>query len=1654
MPDRLYPLLPAIYRLRDVAEGEPLRALLAVIESELRVMEDDISDLYDNWFIETCAEWVVPYIGDLLDTGELYAESSRTYGQQERRAYVANTLAYRRRKGTAPVLEQLVRDVTGWRSRAVEFFQLLATTQNLSHPRLTSTTADLRPDRLPDRVGTPFEQRVAYTAEVRRIRDDRPQFSAPSSLQSSDPTGFASSGRYNVSQIGLFVWRLQSYPIDRSTARLVAGAEPHTGRYYTFNPLGFDRAPLFNQPQTETDLLQLAQEINVPGTLRRPALIQELAERQRSLLQGQPLEGIRYFDADPVLQIFVDRQFRPIPPDEILIAALRNLEAEPGNNDWVPIAELTTAEGSPRSLPTKTVAVDPESGRLAFLDRTVPQTVEVSYLYGFSGDVGGGSYERDESAILPSHPLLSWEVSQATSAEPNPLAAAVQSWNRLMRAWQGLRDRTCVPLATITLSDATVVRLTQAEPPQFAPGIVDGLQVIASRGAVEAIVTPGVAVDRQGRRFTLSGDRSIPLKPYLDETGAVFQPEHLLVISYRSAQTGVSWQLDLLPQASIETGYPPGSFIPLARFVWSTDRQQFGLPDESVRTDFIPGMVEGSLQVVPQPHSIAVLITAGLAIDRTGQPIRLHANRCFDLRSEQGQTGQFGLWVSGGGWKFTFIPAAEIDAKLKKNHNHHFILLAYLEIPRLTISQIDDSIRQSLPKSMLQGLEVSLNGQAQISLAPGQAIDSTGRPIQLDSTCQIDLSAYSGRSLILFLSDRAGLGLPDLAVTPSRPLEEAWRQIGVIPVEPPHADVGRIAIADNSTYHGNLKLFLPPGKRLQILAANGYRPHLQGNLSVQGQISPTPLPPNALLLEGLLIEGKLIVRPGQLQRLQLNHCTLLAPAHPLAATAVSLVVRKANPIPIASADKDAALMALIVYLFVLIQRILRLGSGSDFTNPRQNLLQLTLLAMQQIQHLWALIQRSLGWDCCDPDESQSDDDEENDQDTVCCIELLPTDSGASPIPDTDNDQLKISIDRSICGTLQLTDTVPSLEIRDSIIDSVLDESSRQAIAAPGADLRVYTSTILGNTFARSLEASDCLFTHKVITLRQQVGCLRFCHVPDGSQTPQRYQCQPDKALAEALDILPQKIKALAIASVAATGTIASQDRTVIGTGTQFSSELGIGSTIAAAGQTRTVVALGDLEGDRAAQDTRLTLNQPFLPDLPPETPFTISQIFAGTAGTGVFRYSPSQGNQWQEISQTLENCNVTALLVQDSSTGIILWAGTAGGGLFRTADNGEGWTALTLQTKASVPANTKVVALLEVKTSSSLLVGTAGNGVFRSLDNGATWQDFNSGLTHNTNLTALALSPDGAVFAGTSGGVFRLDETTWNPIGLTEISVIALAIDGAGQLFAGTEGSGIFRFTPGNLPDSNTWTAVNQGLFNSTITAIAAYPRRVKGSLTSQGTIATSTAEFQPDLVNYTLTAIDQTKTIRAVNSATQLTLDSPFIPDLPPETPFKLNNLLYVTTAEGNLFRSIDSGQHWTQVAIGNSSGNSIDISALLLDRTDLWVGTTAGNILHAIEGAIEGNTSEIISWNGFNQGIPNLEEKLLILSRLFPRFTSKIYADPGYCQLSRACAIQLYTGAEDGAEMGVFNFLKQPQREANLQISLEEYLRFGLEAGIFYMT
>jgi hypothetical protein len=73
---------------------------------------------------------------------------------------------------------------------------------------------------------------------------------------------------------------------------------------------------------------------------------------------------------------------------------------------------------------------------------------------------------------------------------------------------------------------------------------------------------------------------------------------------------------------------------------------------------------------------------------------------------------------------------------------------------------------------------------------------------------------------------------------------------------------------------------------------------------------------------------------------------------------------------------------------------------------------------------------------------------------------------------------------------------------------------------------------------------------------------------------------------------------------------------------------------------------------------------------------------------------------------------------------------------------------------------------------------------------------------------------------------------------------------------------------------------------------------------------------------------------------------------------------------------------------------------------------------------------------------------------ARVRPVFTSLRYGDAGYGQLSLHCSREIRQGADDEAEMGAFHNLYQPQRQANLRARLDEYLRFGLEAGIFFAS
>lgn len=403
---RLYRQLPAFWRVRDAEAGSPLRALLGVIEAQAAILEDDVHRLYDGLFVETCDAWAVPYIGDLVGTTPLFDPSAQAEPPlwhtlfpdlagaaaaglarlmpviaARARPDVAKTIHYRRRKGTAPMLEELARDVTGWPARLVEFFALLGWTQAIrNHVRHgAGGWVDLRSPQLAERVGTAFD---ATTRSV----DVRP---------------FAGgTGRHGVPKIGFFLWRLRPLPLDGIDAR--AEASPADWRFRA-SPLGQD-APLFIRPQLEDDETGQATELHVPGPIRPGLLLDDLAAaraegRSESALVG-PFGGGASLS---VTLIGADGT------EEVVSAhRLRCMTLEP----WV-------RPGGDR------VGIDVRSGRIALGAAIEAAAVRLGVVSASVADLGGGSYARAAWLVRNDLGLRRYGVGEGGYAT---LRAALAAW--------------------------------------------------------------------------------------------------------------------------------------------------------------------------------------------------------------------------------------------------------------------------------------------------------------------------------------------------------------------------------------------------------------------------------------------------------------------------------------------------------------------------------------------------------------------------------------------------------------------------------------------------------------------------------------------------------------------------------------------------------------------------------------------------------------------------------------------------------------------------------------------------------------------------------------------------------------------------------------------------------------------------------------------------------------------------------------------------------------------------------------------------------------------------------------------------------------------------------------------------------------------------
>ncbi|WP_437768974.1 phage tail protein [Sorangium sp. So ce281] len=343
--ETLYAQLPAVYRRRDAELGGPLRALLAIVDEQLQAVQADIETAWDNAFIETAEESLVPYIGDAL--GLPVARDVRAIAFS-RRAFVANTIGYRRRKGTAAMLELLARDLTNYPARVVEFFTRMTWDESINHPTGRPATLDIRSTIALERLGGPFEE-ATRSVEVRRIASGR--------------------GTHNLPNVGLFLWRTRIWPLAGVTAAPMSLAGQAA---YRFSPLGEDR-PLYAALETEADPTAIATEASVPLAL----------SRRRLWAQARAL------GADMVWPFWIEVHGR----DGSNAAVVRRVAP-----DKVDICDLSAIASVPAAPAHDRVEVDPQIGRFVLgADFTAGLSgVEVTtgHFIATSGDLGAGPWDR------------------------------------------------------------------------------------------------------------------------------------------------------------------------------------------------------------------------------------------------------------------------------------------------------------------------------------------------------------------------------------------------------------------------------------------------------------------------------------------------------------------------------------------------------------------------------------------------------------------------------------------------------------------------------------------------------------------------------------------------------------------------------------------------------------------------------------------------------------------------------------------------------------------------------------------------------------------------------------------------------------------------------------------------------------------------------------------------------------------------------------------------------------------------------------------------------------------------------------------------------------------------------------------------------------
>ncbi|MDR1856368.1 MAG: hypothetical protein LBR22_04320 [Desulfovibrio sp.] len=196
--------------------------------------------------------------------------------------------------------------------------------------------------------------------------------------------------------------------------------------------------------------------------------------------------------------------------------------------------------------------------------------------------------------------------------------------------------------------------------------------------------------------------------------------------------------------------------------------------------------------------------------------------------------------------------------------------------------------------------------------------------------------------------------------------------------------------------------------------------------------------------------------------------------------------------------------------------------------------------------------------------------------------------------------------------------------------------------------------------------------------------------------------------------------------------------------------------------------------------------------------------------------APSAENVWEKIA--FEGTHVIDLAV-DPARASTVYAVTPDG-LMRSDDRGRNWSPRTAGLPQGKPPSSLAV---NPRKSREMYLGYDGLGVFKSVDGGESWRPANDGLP-NMSVRCLVISArdPNLVYAGVMGGVAITTSAGkhWHMTsGFPQrANVNAIAIDPKDpqRLYAGSGGSGVYVSGNGGV----SWKDSNAGLSSLTIFAM------------------------------------------------------------------------------------------------------------------------------------------------------------------------------------------------------------------------------------------